>query len=313
VFPLVANHHAGLLKKKIMIMMAVRPLPFWLLVFACLIGCCKRSGALRSNSESVLDRRSWLRRQAGSILLTDAVAPVAADGAPAISRRAPAVLSLALGTAAAAPRRASAAASLSSSSRVRIKTQPGLEYLEPIYELRLSIEALDQGLRAAREDGTEQEGLRGIQARLEKFFGGGIFSERNFYAGLAVQYMNQIVYDDAELKEYIRLDKEARFGSMEDALNGLEAVKRALPSVLESSSPPKDDETVMNGMADAKNGIDRWFELVPESDRKEVADLYVKARQADANRDGRLDDTELSRMDESSRGVWKRRIQVAGG
>jgi hypothetical protein len=69
----------------------------------------------------------------------------------------------------------------------------------------------------------------------------------------------------------------------------------------------------MNGMADAKNGIDRWFELVPESDRKEVADLYVKARQADANRDGRLDDTELSRMDESSRGVWKRRIQVAGG
>jgi hypothetical protein len=228
-----------------------------------------------------------------------------------------AILSLVMATGAAvAPRHAAAV----SSSRVRIKTQPGLEYLEPIYELQLSINALEQGLLAVKrkeDDDADDKNmvLRGIQDRLERFFGGGIFSERNFYAGLAVQYMNQIVYDDAELKEYVQLDKEARFGAMEDALNGLEAVKIALSSsaLASSSSPMDNNEAVANAMADAKNGIERWFALVPESDRKEVAELYEKARQADANRDGRLDDTELSKMDETSRDVWKRRILVAGG
>jgi hypothetical protein len=185
-------------------------------------------------------------------------------------------------------------------SQARVKVQPGLEYLEPIYELELSIGALEQGLEKGGK-----ESWPSIGERLDKFFGGGLFSERNFYGGLGVQYTNQIAYEDAELPEYIRLDKEARFGAMEDALNGLEGVKNALLA--------SDEEAVRSSMADARSGISRWFAFVPEADRDAVAELYQKARQADANRDGKLDDAELSTLDEVNRARWKRRIQIVGG
>jgi hypothetical protein len=191
-------------------------------------------------------------------------------------------------------------AAAGAASQARVKVQPGLEYLEPIYELELSIGALEQGLKKGGK-----ESWPSIGDRLDKFFGGGLFSERNFYGGLGVQYMNQIVYEDAELPEYVRLDKEARFGAMEDALNGLERVKTALLA--------SDEEAVRNSMADARSGITRWFAFVPEQDRVAVAELYQSARQADANRDGKLEDAELSTLDEVNRARWKRRIQVVGG
>lgn len=228
------------------------------------------------------DRRAWLEQQARRMVVASssfAAAAAAAGGGAA-----------GLGFPAAAD----------AASQARVKAQPGLEYLEPIYELELSIGALEQGLEKGG-----RESWPSIGERLGKFFGGGLFSERNFYGGLGVQYMNQIVYEDAELPEYIRLDKEARFGAMEDALNGLERVKDALLA--------SDEEAVRNAMADARSGISRWFAFVPESDRVAVADLYQKARQADANRDGKLDDAELSTLDEANRARWKRRIQVAGG
>lgn len=191
-------------------------------------------------------------------------------------------------------------------SHARVKKQPGLEYLEPLYELQLSIQALSDGVK-------EPTRWPSVQERLDRFFGGGLFSERNFYGGLAVQYLNQIEYDtNAELKEYIRLDREARFTYMEDALNSLETLRDAL-SGSRPDDPPRETASVTNAASDAMAAIDRWFALVPEPDRRAVADLYTSARQVDQNRDGRLDPDELANMEESTRELWKRRIKVAGG
>jgi hypothetical protein len=63
----------------------------------------------------------------------------------------------------------------------------------------------------------------------------------------------------------------------------------------------------------AVNSIERWFALVPEIDRRGVAELLQSVRAADTNRDGRLDETKLQAMNETDRKLWKKRVQLAGG
>jgi hypothetical protein len=188
----------------------------------------------------------------------------------------------------------------SASSQARVEQWPGLEYLEPILELKLSVQALAQGAG-------DPSKYPLLKQRLEKFFSGGFLSERNYYAGLGVQYMGQMKYDKNELKEYIRLDKEERFSSMEDTLNSL----KQLFENLKQESP---DSGEVQGYANqAKASLDRWFALVPVGDVDRVGKIFVSARQADANHNGKLEKEELETMSEEDRTIWQRRIDLVGG
>ena len=83
---------------------------------------------------------------------------------------------------------------------VRVATWPSIEYLEPIYELKLSLDAL----QPAVADRAKWPALR---KRLGSFFGGPL-SEQYYYPGLALQYASRIVY--ADLDEFDRVDKTER-------------------------------------------------------------------------------------------------------
>lgn len=185
-------------------------------------------------------------------------------------------------------------------SQARVEKWPGLEYLEPVYELKLSVQALNQGA-------SDVSKYPGMKQRLEKFFGGGLLSERNYYAGLGVQYMGQIQYDKNELKEFIRLDKEERFNSMEDTLNSL---KDPLAS-FKKESP--DSFEVQQCANQARLALDRWFALVPAGDVDKAAQIFLSARKADINRNGKLEKEELETMSEEDRMIWQKRIDLVGG
>lgn len=62
-----------------------------------------------------------------------------------------------------------------------------------------------------------------------------------------------------------------------------------------------------------QTAIDRWFSLVPEALGQVVAELYVEARKADENLDGKLDESELAMLGPGDREVWPKRIQLVGG
>lgn len=184
-------------------------------------------------------------------------------------------------------------------SRARVKTWPSLEYLEPIYELKLSVDALQEAI-------TDPSNNEFVKKRLEKFFSGGLFSEKNFYAGLGVQYSLKMEYADSELDEYIRLDRDERFESMEQTLSNMNRLYKDLQA-------NKDQKTLELDANTAKAALDRWFSLVPKQDVDRVAQLFVDARKADINRDGKLDDKELATLDETTRSIWKKRIDYVGG
>ena len=80
-------------------------------------------------------------------------------------------------------------------------------YLEPIYELKLSLGTL----ATAAE---QRDRWPALKKRLDKFFSGGPISERNYYAGVALQYVEQIRYDD--LDEFVKQDKRERRSAMEE-------------------------------------------------------------------------------------------------
>jgi hypothetical protein len=194
----------------------------------------------------------------------------------------------------------SAPSSCSAASQARVETWPGLEYLEPIYEFKMSLQAL-------AEVATDESKYPLLQQRLEKFFSGGIVSERSYYAGLGVQYMRQIQYDKNELSEYIRLDKAERFNAMEDTLDDLKNLRASL------ETKTQDSQVVQDYSSRAKLSLARWFALVPRSDVERVEKLYGSARAADANRNGKLEKEELESMLEEDRVLWQKRIDYIGG
>ena len=182
----------------------------------------------------------------------------------------------------------------------RVATYPGIESLEPMYELKLSIDALSSAV-------SDPTNWPFVQRRLEKFFKG-IFSEKNFYFGVGLQYMNEIQYDKAELPNYVVLDKEARFEALDQTMKALERLKNSLSSPNASVLKAVVEENAKESQAALKS----WFDLLPQDDVKAVQDLFEHVQKADVNRDGKLSDDELTSLSTKEQELWKKRVEKFG-
>ena len=192
--------------------------------------------------------------------------------------------------------------SLAFSSTARIQKWPGVEYLEPVYEFQLSIQALAQ----AAED---ESNYTGLKKRLELFFKGAILSERNLYAGLALTYSNQIKYDPQELPNYVKLDMEERFNLIEDTMVNLKNLMLSLPA---TPTAAYNKDNILDFANGATVSLKRWFALIPSEEVAKAMDLFEVSRSADANQDGKVDLEESEALPEEYRDIWKKRIEFIG-
>lgn len=192
---------------------------------------------------------------------------------------------------------ASPAWSESDSSGALVTAFPGLEYLEPIFELKLSVDTLAKGTKNVK--------LRPyILKRLDKFFKEGP-NERTKYSDLGVQYVSNIEYNNGE-GDAIQFDREQRLQLMESTLQSLEKLKQAL------SEDINNDDLVINSAQAASDYLQKWFDMIPSKDLDDVDQLFKSTRGADANRDGKLDTKELATLTEEQREVWKKRVKLYG-
>lgn len=145
-----------------------------------------------------------------------------------------------------------------------------------------------------------------LRRRLDKFFGGGLLSEKFYYSGLSVQYVNKIIYDD--LDDFVKQDQQQRMQAMEDCLSALESMQ----SLLAAQTGPPPPEALTAFSEKAKGAIIRWFSLVPDDDLQAVDALLRAVGKADVNRDGRLDDKELATMQPAEQTTWQRRVALVG-
>ena len=179
---------------------------------------------------------------------------------------------------------------------VRVSAWPSVEYLEPIFELKLSLDAL----QAAATEPTRWPALR---KRLEVFCGGPL-SEQYYFIGLAQQYIAQIAYDD--LDEFVRADKRTRQQRMEEIMMALRQTKDEL-----RASAPRASEIAANTRA-ATQGMAQWLGMVPEADVRRAADLYANVRAADSDRNGKLSTAELDTLNPSDKALWKAKVALVG-
>ena len=183
----------------------------------------------------------------------------------------------------------------------RVASWPGIENLDPMYELKLSIDALSSGV-------ADPANWPYVQRRLDKFFQGSIFSERSFYFGVGLQYMNDIQYDKAELPSYVLLDKEARYKALEQTMNSLEMLKSSLASP--NASVIKD--VIQDNAKECQAALASWFALVPQGDVRAVQELFEHVKKADVNRDGRLSDDQLPFLSIEEQELWKKGVAKFG-
>lgn len=186
---------------------------------------------------------------------------------------------------------------------IRISQYPSLEYLEPLYELKLSVDALKQAMIDPSK--TKRPF---IQKRLEKMFSGGLFSEKNVYIGLAVAYNNQIKYSESELSTYIKLDKEERLGYIDSAFKSLESLKNNL----KKGDGIVHEEDLIGDADNAQRLITAWFSKLPNEEIEAVDKLFKMSREADINRDGKLDASELATLPEKEQNIWLKRVVLIG-
>eukprot|EP00978_Attheya_sp_CCMP212_P025296 scaffold81006_cov42-Attheya_sp.AAC.2 len=192
---------------------------------------------------------------------------------------------------------ASSSSSLSSAaSKARVASWPALEYLEPIYELKLSVDALQAGA------GDETKWPL-LQKRLDQFFKG-FFSERDYYVGLGLQYNSQIKYEANELAEFKRIDAQDRQHCMDESLTNLSSLQQSLSS--------KDKTAIESNAAAAQASLNRWFDSIPADIVTDVDRLFRATRTADANHDGILSKDEIATLSTTDQGIWNRRVALVG-
>lgn len=190
------------------------------------------------------------------------------------------------------------------SSTARVEKWPGVEYLEPVYELQLSFQSI-------AEAAADESQYAALQQRLERFFKGNIWSERNLYAGIALTYTTQIKYDPNEIQEYVRLDQQERFDLMENALDNLQSLYVSLASsTADGGTVNKQD--VSDFASGATACMRRWFSLISKAEVEQAQALYEATRSADVNKDGKVDLEELSAVPEEYRALWKKRLDFSG-
>mmetsp|Transcript_11358 Transcript_11358/g.17496 ORF Transcript_11358/g.17496 Transcript_11358/m.17496 type:complete len:259 (-) Transcript_11358:265-1041(-) len=190
-----------------------------------------------------------------------------------------------------------AVADVLSPSNVRVATWPSIEDLEPMYEFKLSIDALQEGVK-------DSKNWPLVKNRLDKFFKGAILSEKNFYFGVGLQYMNDINYAKEELPNYVVMDQQARYDALQRTMRNLENLKEALAD--------EDAQGIADYAKDSQIALASWFALVPENDILAVEDLFVNVKKADLNRDGRISDDEMGSLTPVQQELWKKRVEKFG-
>lgn len=178
-----------------------------------------------------------------------------------------------------------------------VSVWPGIETLEPLYEFKLSVDALQTAV-------IDPKNWPYVQKRLDRFFKGAILSEKNFYFGVGLQYINDIQYTKSELPNYVLLDKQTRYDALEKTMKSLEGLQKSLAI--------DDARGVQEYAKDGQLALQSWFALVPEDDFKAVQDLFVNVRQADRNRDGILSRDELAFLSMEQQIIWKKRVDKFG-
>ena len=173
-------------------------------------------------------------------------------------------------------------------------TSPELQYLEPIYELKFSLDAL----RAAVENPTPER-ITALRGRLKRFFGGPL-SEQYVYRGLCIAYQDQIKYAPQELAAFVDADKQARSVACDDIIGGMRSLKDAL-----DVEPP--DPAALKASADvAVKAMKLWLSYVPPADVAKVDALLQAVRVADTDRNGKLSDVELGALSDEQAAIWRK-------
>ncbi|KAL1498889.1 hypothetical protein AB1Y20_013413 [Prymnesium parvum] len=178
----------------------------------------------------------------------------------------------------------------------RLASSPAVELLEPLVELRLSLDALQPA--AARA-----EAWPALRRRLEAFCGGPL-SEQYFYLGVAQQYAAAVEYDD--LEEFAKTDRRARAEAMEEVMRALRRMKEEL------RKPAPDGGELAADARAAQQAMGRWLSFVPQADVERATRLYANVAAADADRDGKLSEAELRTLGEGDRAAWKARVAMFG-
>ena len=106
---------------------------------------------------------------------------------------------------------------------------PAVEYLEPVVELKQLLDGLVVGVQ-------DESNWPFIRRKLDSFFSGGpggIFSDRFFYQGVAIQYAFQIKYAPLQATSgAIDSDKLARQDAILGTMDALQQMRTELKDAL---------------------------------------------------------------------------------
>jgi hypothetical protein len=196
-----------------------------------------------------------------------------------------------------------------------VKLWPPPEFLEPIYELKLSVDALEKIAAGTGKDTNAAKKWLQMKTKLDRFVSPkGMrtsMSERDTYREIALEYTSRIQYTDGNIKNSPTSTTMNK--AMDNALVSLESLRKALETALTADTVNDDIEMEIERCArEARGAMADWFERIPKDQVQSVAKLIEDVRSADHDRDGWLNGLELAKLPSDERGIWERRVGIFG-
>ena len=195
-----------------------------------------------------------------------------------------------------------------------IKAYPSIQYLIPIYTLDTSLTYLSNLL----SNNPTPASIAKANTSINKFFSGGLLSNKNIFRGICVVYIDEIQYDDPD-RDRVEKDKMGRFQDCDSLLKGLEKVKKPLNTYAASvaataaaSSSLSLTEIIVEVPSEittqletARLSLKQFLGKIPVKEQERVQAWFGEIQRVDVNKDGRLSNEELDLLNQSDREVYK--------
>jgi len=180
-----------------------------------------------------------------------------------------------------------------------IRQYPPLQYLVPIYTFESSLAILASQLDS-------KAGAVGIQRAsllVDKFLDGGFLSNKNVFRGMCVVYIQEINYDDPD-RDRIYSDRLDRLNNCDSTIAAFVSMQIPLAKLAAHGADSASEE-VRGYLEDARAGMRNFFSKVPPNDIKRVKEWIGTINAADADRNGKLEGSELDALSQSDKSLYQ--------
>ena len=180
-----------------------------------------------------------------------------------------------------------------------IRQYPSIQYLVPIYNLQDALGVLESELLS-----NTNVGIKRASQIVDRFLAGGFLSNKNIFRGMCVIYVQEIKYQDPSNLPPIMVNQNSWLDGCDATLQGIVNLQKPLQTLVKAGADVPTPE-VIGFLRDSQTGLQQFLNKVPREDIEKMQSFIKAVGEADVNKNGKLDSSELNSLSKEDQALYK--------